>query len=79
MRHHAPMVYRHFVTMTSISVTLLLLTVVGLTASAVLAFCWAGGQGHFHEMKQGAMSVFDVDEIKKGNFQPEVKFDDGTR
>ncbi|MDB6137583.1 MAG: hypothetical protein JWO94_655 [Verrucomicrobiaceae bacterium] len=51
--------------MNMISAALLLLTVGGLTTSAVLAFWWAGGDGQFNGLRQGAMSVFDADEVSE--------------
>ncbi len=46
-----------------IPITLLLLTVSGLTISAVLAFWWAGSTGQFQEIERGALAVFDADEM----------------
>lgn len=48
--------------MNPIATALLLLTVGGISASAVLAFWWAGGKSQFEELERGAMSVFDADE-----------------
>ena len=46
-----------------VPITLLLVTVTGLTISAILAFWWAGGDGQFQHLEQGALSVFDSDEM----------------
>ncbi len=46
-----------------VPITLLLVTVTGLTISAILAFWWAGGDGQFQNLEQAALSVFDCDEM----------------
>jgi cbb3-type cytochrome oxidase maturation protein len=53
--------------MSTIATVLLLLTVTALSISAVLAFWWAGRSGQFHEIENGAMSVFDADELEEVN------------
>lgn len=52
--------------MSTLAVTLVFLTVIGITASALLAFWWAGKSGQFSEVERGAMSVFDADEVEAG-------------
>ncbi len=58
--------------MTTVAIIFLLLTVVGLTSSALLAFWWAGSSGQFDQLEGGAMTVFDADELQAGGeIQPE--------
>ena len=57
--------------MSIFSSALLLLTAIGITASAVLAFWWAGKSGQFESVERGSMSVFDADEIDAGQIEPE--------
>lgn len=57
--------------MSTLAATLVFLTVIGITASALLAFWWAGKSGQFSEVESGAMSVFDADESEAGQIIPE--------
>lgn len=52
--------------MSTLAATLVFLTVIGITASALLAFWWAGKSGQFSDVERGAMSVFDADEVEAG-------------
>lgn len=65
--------------MSTLAVTLVFLTVIGITASALLAFWWAGKSGQFSEVERGAMSVFDADELEAGQIIPENAHANTTR
>ncbi len=58
--------------MTTAAAALLLITVIGLTTSAVLSFWWAGEDGQFQEFERGSLSVFDADEVEAGQIRPET-------
>lgn len=65
--------------MSTLAVTLVFLTVIGITASALLAFWWAGKSGQFSEVERGAMSMFDADELVAGHIIPENTQSNPTR
>ncbi len=45
-----------------IPAALAILTVLGFTVAALLAFTWAAQSGQFHDADAGARAVFDPDE-----------------